>query len=356
MVASLRLRGTVVLTLLYALVAAALGFALSALLTGGVVRRAKRAGALDLPNERSSHRTPTPRGGGLGFVLTCTALLALLALLDRGGFRLWLALAGAFPVAWGGWLDDRRSLSPRLRLAVQAAAALWTLLCLGGVPVLDWGPSRWDLGLGGTMVAALALLWGTNLFNFMDGIDGFAGIEGASVFLLGGAAFLLRGPVPLGFLCLGLTGALGGFLLWNWPPAQIFMGDVGSGFLGFLFAAVALAGQLGGIPIPFWMVLGTGFFVDATATLLLRVGTGNSPVQPHREHAYQRLARHGLSHRTLSLALGSFNALWGLAALAALVLAPQALMPLWGASWSAALAVWVLARCLPPTTDGTRRV
>ena len=344
------------MNLLYGFVATSSGFALSALLTGWILRVASRSGQLDLPNERSSHRTPTPRGGGLGVVLTCGALLALLAILDPIRWRLWTALTGAFPVAWVGWRDDRRPIPPRLRLAVHGASALWTLLCLGGVPVLDWGTARWSLGAGGTILSLLALLWGTNLFNFMDGIDGFAGIEGASVFLFGGAAFLLRNPVPLGFLCLGLAGALGGFLLWNWPPARIFMGDVGSGFLGFLFAAVALAGQGTGIPIPFWMVLGTGFFVDATTTLLLRVGTGNSPVQPHREHAYQRLARHGLSHRTLSLALGSFNALWGLAALVALVLAPQALMPLWGASWSAALAVWVLARCLPPTTDGTRRV
>ena len=328
---------------------------LSWLLTGRVMTYGRQR-LMDLPNDRSSHEQPTPRGGGLAIVIAFSLSLVILFAVGLLPWPLLMALSALLPLAVVGFIDDHGHVSARWRFLLQAMSAGWALYWLGGIETLRVNDVSLALGPVAGVLAGLFMVWMLNLFNFMDGIDGFAGIEGASVFLLGGAAFLLRGPVPLGFLCLGLTGALGGFLLWNWPPAQIFMGDVGSGFLGFLFAAVALAGQLGGIPIPFWMVLGTGFFVDATATLLLRVGTGNSPVQPHREHAYQRLARHGLSHRTLSLALGSFNALWGLAALVALVLAPQALMPLWGASWSAALAVWVLARCLPPTTDGTRRV
>ncbi len=285
----------------------------AAALTGLVRRMAAGQGVLDVPNPRSSHQVPTPRGGGLAIVVVTTICLLLLAL--YGLFR-WDVLAaltgGGLVVALVGFVDDRRSLSAAVRLGVHFAAALWALLCLGGLPPLDLLGVVFAPVWVGYVLGALGLVWALNLFNFMDGIDGiaaseaaFVGLGGAALSgLAGGAAEATFGGLVLGAACLG-------FLTWNWPPAKIFLGDVGSGYLGYVLAVLALAAaRINPTALWTWLVLGGLFFVDATVTLFRRMARGERIYQAHRSHAYQLLAERWGSHRRVTLTATAINVLW----------------------------------------------
>ena len=268
---------------------------------------------LDVPNDRSSHNVPTPRGGGLSIVvafLTGTVGLAALGAVTR---PVALALVGGGAiVAVVGFVDDHRHVPARWRLLAHFAAAAWVLWWLGGLPPLVLFGRVMSLGLAGSALAAVALVWLINLYNFMDGIDGIAGIETVTVCLGAIALYLLRpSPAPEWVLPGLLAAATLGFLLWNFPPAKIFMGDGGSGFLGLTLGTLAMrAGAIAPHWFWSWIILLGVFVVDATVTLLRRLQRREKVYQAHRSHAYQHAAVQCASHRTVTLAVASINLLW----------------------------------------------
>jgi Fuc2NAc and GlcNAc transferase len=273
-------------------------------LTGSVHRYALRRGLLDLPNPRSSHERPVPRGGGLAIVVVTLTGIVVAAWMGCVPARTAMALVGGGgAVALIGWLDDRHGLAPPVRAAIQVCAALWALAWLGGFPHLRWGATVLQLGPAGWAVATIGIVWGINFYNFMDGIDGLAAgeavmVSASVIFLLGGARPDILVPVAL----VGSTSA--GFLLWNWPPARIFLGDVGSAFLGYQFAVLAVISEnSGALTVAGWLLLLGVFFVDATLTVARRIAKGEPWYHAHRSHAYQRAVQAGFSHRTVTLAV-----------------------------------------------------
>jgi len=272
-------------------------FVVSAGLSGAARRYALSRSLLDVPNERSLHSVPTPRGGGVAIVVVVVASLALLAAWGVVEARLALALGGGGALVAGvGWLDDRHGVTPRARFAVQVLAAAWAIGWLGGMPELTVGARAVHLGAAGAILAALGIVWLTNLYNFMDGIDGIAATE-AIVVGLGGALLVAGVSPPLTLISALVAAAAAGFLVWNRPPARLFMGDVGSGFLGFLFGGLALASERArALPAILWLILLGPFFVDATVTLLRRLARGDRWYEAHRSHAYQRAVQAGWSH------------------------------------------------------------
>lgn len=294
---------------------------LAVLLVGASLAYARRRGVLDRPGNRSSHSTPTPRGGGLGLLLA--AMPALL-----WGWYLWLpqpTLVGALWLALlalmgVGWLDDHRSLPGWPRLAVHLlAAALLAAVVVAGLP--GW-PLTWRLA--GGLALLLAAAWSTNAHNFMDGIDALLGMQACFYFAaLGGFAWALSAP-GVALACAGVAAACLGFLHYNRPPARLFMGDVGSAALGWLVACVAaLLWRQASVGLWLALILASGFVVDATATLLWRIGSGQRWYTAHREHAYQWLVRSGLGHGRVVLLYLAWNLLVALPAALATVRWPQ---------------------------------
>lgn len=250
---------------------------------------------LDHPNERSLHETPVPRGGGIGILAGIAVALFFLPSLPV--LLLWLVCLtlalGAFSL-----LDDLFHLSPVVRFLVQAAVAallvglgLWT----AHLPVP--GSPGWPVALG-MFFSGLWLVWMTNLYNFMDGMDGFAG--GMALIGFGALAVLgwLAGDTTYALLCAAVASAAGGFLCFNFPPARLFMGDVGSTALGFLAAGLLLWADRSGL-FPLWvgMLVFSPFIVDATVTLVGRLLRGERVWEAHRNHYYQRLVQMGWGHR-----------------------------------------------------------
>jgi Fuc2NAc and GlcNAc transferase len=274
------------------------GFVLSCALTAFVRRYALARAILDVPNERSSHTRPTPRGGGIAIAVTVLTGIAVLRLLGWITQELALALLiGGTAVAVTGWVDDNRSLSALTRIAVQFAAAGWAVYWLGGMPTLMVGPVILPLGAAGGAIAVFAIVWITNLYNFMDGIDGIAAVEAIVVGTAGGLMLLARGDTGIAAAALLIAAAAGGFLVWNWAPARIFMGDAGSALFGYLFAVLALASERSGsVPLLIWLLLLGVFIFDATATLLRRVVNRERWYSAHRAHAYQRIVQAGWPH------------------------------------------------------------
>lgn len=290
----------------------ACSLAVSAVLTGAVRRFALFHGVLDIPNDRSSHSTATPRGGGIAIVLTATVVTVILLCLGTVQINLFLALTGGgIAVAAVGFMDDRFTVPAGVRLAIHVAAAVWAVAWLGGLPLLRVGNHLANLGWPGHVLATAGIVWTLNLFNFMDGIDGIAASEAVFVTAAGVLLTSMSGndggvtAVALMFAC-----GCAGFLLWNWPPAKIFMGDVGSGYLGYFIAVLALqAVHENPAAVWVWLILGALFFVDATVTLVRRTLRGERVHEAHRNHAYQWLARRWRSHRRVTLAALSLNLL-----------------------------------------------
>jgi Fuc2NAc and GlcNAc transferase len=274
---------------------------------------------LDHPNKRSLHSLPTPRGGGLAIVITVLGYLVLAGSLRLLDWKIVFGLGGGgLTVAVVGWADDVKSIPASGRLIVHFVAAAWAVGWLGGLPSLNVGVAVVTLGTLGSVFAVIALVWATNLFNFMDGIDGIAGVETVSVGALSGLLFLLRHHLSWAALSFVVAAAALGFLRWNWSPASIFLGDVGSGFLGFLFGAIAISSERAGtLPFLVWAILFAAFITDATVTLLRRLHL-RLWRQPHRTHAYQRAVLSGLSHARVSRGFAIFNLFLGVAALVAI--------------------------------------
>ena len=285
---------------------------LAATLTGWQRRRALRTGMLDVPNQRSSHSQPTPRGGGLAIVVTVAIVAGLLLRFAPDSRALIVAvMPGFIVVALVGWLDDRNGLAPSVRLVAHVMGSIWAVACLARdsgswLAVSD----LWMIiAMGGLLV--LAITWATNLFNFMDGIDGIAGSQAAFTCAMGVLLCWLSGDVTSATFMLAIAASCTGFLYWNWPPARIFMGDVGSGALGFLLAAAPVLIAAVGISrlIP-WAILWGAFVADASVTLARRALRRERLSAAHRSHAYQRLSRRWRSHRRVTLAFALVNCLW----------------------------------------------
>ncbi|MHB8808916.1 MAG: MraY family glycosyltransferase [Desulfobulbaceae bacterium] len=312
-------------------------FAASLVLTGLLRRYALRVRLLDIPNPRSSHTNPTPRGGGLAVVLIFVLGAGLLAREDSVPLSLLpLVLLPCVLVAVVGWLDDHSSLPARVRLLVHLLAAGLVLFLLPGLPALPFFHWQMPLAVWWCPVILIGLVWAVNLNNFMDGIDGIASVEAISV-TLGGALILWLngGAVAFIFLLVLLAVAVAGFLVWNWPPAKIFMGDACSGFLGMAIGLFALVTSArGGINLWTWLILYGVFAVDATYTLLRRFARGEKLREAHRSHAYQILARRWQSHLKVTALVLAVNICW---------LFPLAVVSSRCPEWSWACALLALA-------------
>lgn len=331
--------------------------ALSAAGTGLVRLYALRRGILDVPNARSSHSRPTPRGGGAALVAVTLAYVAFAW--ARGAIDRDVALAlgvGGFAVALVGALDDRFQISNAVRLPAWFAIAIFADLVLGGLPVLAVGTWTLPLGVIGHAIVILGVVWMINLYNFMDGIDGLAGAQAVGAASVGGV-LLLASDSGLAGVALAMAFAAGGFLVWNWPPAKIFMGDVASGFLGYAFTILAIASEkTGGPSIGVWAILLGVFIVDATLTVARRLARGERLSEAHRSHAYQIAARRARAHLPVTVAIVGINA--GLAVAAILAWKLPALLPVVAALVVVALAAawWAISRRRDETSKYPARV
>lgn len=285
---------------------------ISALLTWFLRRYALARSLMDIPNLRSSHSVPTPRGGGAAIVLTFLLVLPVLAMAGWAEWSVVIGLAGSgILIAIMGFLDDHGSTGVMVRLLTHFIGAAWVLFWLPELPILLVFGVSFDLGWAGYALLTLFLVWILNLYNFMDGIDGIAGVEAISVCLGGALLYMLIGQDLAAVTPLVLAAVVGGFLCWNFPPARIFMGDVGSGFLGITLGALLLqAAVLAPALFWAWLILLGVFIVDATFTLFRRVLRRDRIFEAHRTHAYQYAARHFESHRAVTLAVLVINFVW----------------------------------------------
>ncbi|HEY9189625.1 MAG TPA: glycosyltransferase family 4 protein [Sulfurovum sp.] len=260
-------------------------FVVSIVLTYMIKAYALKRSVMDIPNERSSHTVPTPRGGGAAIIMVF--YMGLFYFRENIDAELFYALLCGLPVALIGLLDDIFTLSSKIRFLVQSVSAGMALYFLGGVTSIEF--ILFELqGWWVNMIAFFAIVWLTNLYNFLDGIDGYAGSEAVTVGL--GLFLLFQNPLGLVIVAAAL-----GFLLFNWHQASIFMGDIGSTTLGFVFAVFVFS-DTGNGSIYVWLVLLSLFWFDATLTLVRRYLNGERISQAHKKHGYQRLVQSGWAH------------------------------------------------------------
>jgi Fuc2NAc and GlcNAc transferase len=261
----------------------------------------KKSILIDQPNHRSSHEQPMPRGGGAPMAIAIICAVALLGIIRSPlippNWVITICIGG-LAVAWVGWLDDRYSLSAKRRFLVHVIAAVWA--------------AHWLLPENTALIykflAAFWVAWSINFFNFMDGIDGLAGAEAV---LIGLGAGYIAGRVhfaPTLAINWVIASAALGFLFWNWPPAKIFMGDAGSGFLGYAFGCLAIGSgpSLNG-GFPTYLILLALFWGDASITLIKRIIRGERFWEAHKQHFYQKLVQKGYSHHEVTLAYVTIN-------------------------------------------------
>jgi UDP-N-acetylmuramyl pentapeptide phosphotransferase/UDP-N-acetylglucosamine-1-phosphate transferase len=307
------------MSLLIIVVMAVVALALSIFFTRRFCRPDSVVYVLDHPNERSLHDRPVPRGGGLAILIAIGVCGAAMAVFfparGLGGIGL-----GVLIVAVVSFIDDRHSITPAGRLVAHVAASAVILFSGFMLHGLDIAGLRWDWPpLAGALFSAVFIVWMINLYNFMDGMDGFAG--GMAVFGFGTFAVMgfMAGHDAFLAVSLIITAACAGFLFFNFPPARIFMGDVGSSTLGLLAATLSLWGVRDGV-FPIWIALlvFSPFIVDATVTLLRRLLRREKIWQAHKTHFYQRLVRAGWGHRgtvliEYAIMLGcAGSSLWGM--------------------------------------------
>lgn len=320
-------------------------------LTGVLRHYALTYKVLDIPNERSSHSRPVPRGGGLAIVIVFLVTMSWIAIAGIIDNRFaYAVIGGGIAVAAIGLFDDLWRIPVILRLTTHLLAASWVVYWLGNVSSLNLGITTLNLNVIGMLVTTLYLVWFLNLFNFMDGIDGIASVE--AVFISATAVMLIgikdgNGKYILPILL--LVPAIIGFLIWNWPTAKIFLGDVGSGFLGFVLGVFTIYTVVRGIlPVWAWLILCGSFIVDATVTLLRRMCRGKQIYQAHRSHAYQRLGRYWGSHLPVLLLYLGLNVFWLLPLASIATLWPQLGALLTLVAWAPLVfGVWILGAGLP---------
>lgn len=329
----------------------------TALVAFGVTYLARRYAlarqVLDMPNERSAHTSPTPRGGGIGIIVPVLAGVTLLAAGGLLDYRVAVAMCGAgILVALVGFFDDHRSVEVHWRLLVHAVGVIWAVIWLGGAPAVEIGGRSLELGVAGDIVAVIGVMWLLNLYNFMDGTDGIAGIEAVTVGAVAALLYLRHANAGFEWMPPALLAAAAlGFLWWNWPPSRIFMGDGGSGFVGLMFGLMAVrSAQISPRLIWVWLILLGVFITDATLTLMRRVWQGHKPQEAHSDHTYQRAARAAKAHQPVALGTGAINLLW-LAPVAAAVNEGW-VSPVLGLAAAYAPLIWIVIRVgddpLPP--------
>ena len=283
----------------------------------------RRRAFVDIPNDRSSHAAPTPRGGGIGIVAGAgagaCAWLIVHSSSDIAASALAGLFAGAFVVAIAGLVDDMRRATAAFKLAGQAIAAV--IAIAGGVSFeRAYVPGFGTVALGalGPIATFLWLVAMTNAYNFMDGLDGVGGGVAVVAAACLSAVAASVGAGTLAGLAAVLAAASFGFLVFNWPPARVFMGDVGSQFLGFAFAALAVLlaqTDASGALVYVVPVLLIHFIFDTAFTFLRRLARGENVVSAHRSHLYQRLDRSGFGHARVAATLCGMTAMQGMAAL-----------------------------------------
>jgi Fuc2NAc and GlcNAc transferase len=282
-------------------------------LTGLYRAFALRRELLDIPNARSSHVVAAPRGGGIAIAFSLLAAVVLLGALSAIPWRsVWGLLGAGAVVAAIGFGDDVGHIAPRWRLLAHFVAASWLLAWLGGLPPIDVFGHMLNLGWPGQGLAVLYIVWLVNLTNFMDGIDGIAAVEAITVSTAGAVLYVLVTPATDEWLGpVALAAAALGFLFWNWPPARIFMGDAGSGFIGLTLAALSLqAARAAPALLWSWIIMLGVFVVDATVTLVRRAARGDRFYEAHRSHAYQHAAERWHAHLPVTLTVAAINLLW----------------------------------------------
>lgn len=290
-------------------------FLASVLLTGFVRSYALKAGMVDVPNHRSSHDTPTPRSGGLSFVILYPVLLALFSntgIMPEISSIFVVTIIGGTAIAAVGYWDDRTDVHALYRIMLHTLVVAFVLYHVGAPDIIF--PGLFEISnYTAQFLVLLSVIWLLNLFNFMDGIDGLAAVEAVSVLLFAVVLITISNeqsdtfPVYLLLLCALVCG----FLVWNWPPAKIFMGDVGSSFLGYIIAMFALlSAHHGYLSLWTWIILLGVFIADSTVTLLTRIVNRETWYEAHRSHAYQRLARLWRSHGRVTLSVLAINIFW----------------------------------------------
>ncbi|MDD2789221.1 MAG: glycosyltransferase family 4 protein [Sulfurimonas sp.] len=241
-------------------------------------------------NERSSHTTPTPHGGGIAIAFTWFIGISYLYFYDEITVSLYFALMAGILLSFVSYLDDLYELSPKIRLLTQALVAFMALYFLSGFERIDFYFFSIENQIFTNIFAFFMILWFINLYNFLDGIDGYAGCEAIFLAL---AAFILFGDAHF----LVLASAALGFLVWNWHRAKIFMGDVGSTLLGYNVAVFTLYyANEQSANLWIWIILFGLFWFDATLTLYRRYKNKEKLSQAHKKHAYQRLVQSGWAH------------------------------------------------------------
>lgn len=280
-------------------------FLLAWVLTPWVRSQALRHQWIDRPGPRSSHQRVITRGGGLALVAGFLLALPWLAFPSEW---VWPVVMTVLAITVIGWLDDVHTLNVRWRLGGQAFIAIISVLWLGPVSEIQFAAESIPVPWLWSLLAIPALIWMVNLFNFMDGADGLASSQAmfsAACFAL---AFYLNEQPELASIGLCLAAACAGFLIWNRPPARIFLGDAGSLALGWCLGLLALAGTLTGA-VSVWLAFSivAVFVVDATATLIYRLVRGQRWYTPHRDHAYQQLIRRNWPHRNVMLVFSALN-------------------------------------------------
>jgi len=292
-------------------------FVFSISVTGLLLTYALKYSLIDVPNERSSHLIATPRGGGLSIVIPVLFCIAVLFLTAHLEISITLALGvGCFFVASVGWIDDHRHIPANWRALFYGIAAALSVYFLADNSNYQSVYQHLSFGVVSSFLIVFWIVWMTNLYNFMDGTDALAAIQTICAGISIGVIFWLEGQYGLATVCFVISASSCGFLFWNWPPAKIFMGDVGSCSLGFCFGVFAVIGEVqGSVPFVVFFILLSIFICDTTFTLLMRIIRNEKWYQAHKSHAYQRLVQLGMSHKKLAIIVLFVNVLilWPLA-------------------------------------------
>ncbi|MFT6723669.1 MAG: Fuc2NAc and GlcNAc transferase [Arenicella sp.] len=254
---------------------------------------------VDLPNDRNLHQGVIPRGGGLVIITSLLIALIVAALIsDRTSLFTGLAVI-VFAWASLSWWDDKSDLTPKFRLLIQLVICILTVSAFGWVTQILGLSLSWF----GPLLSVVGLLWMANLYNFMDGLDGLAASQTIVASISLAFWFFMHQDLALALVCVVVGASSYGFLLLNWNPAKIFMGDVGSIGLGGFFGTLFIIGSSRyDLSIVSFFVLFAVFIVDATATIIMRARRGEKIWLPHRQHFYQRLANAGYAHSKIALA------------------------------------------------------